>query len=380
VKRLLLLGCGHAHLEVVRQFGQRRPFDFEVECVLANPDQDVAYSGMLPGVVAGHYAQADMLIDVAALADAGAWRFIPHAVRELVPTQRIAILADGSQIAYDILSLNTGSVTNLQQVPGAAVHAVPVRPFAAFLAAWQNIREEAEAGQVSRIAVVGAGAGGVEIALAMAHRLSRSDGFATRCGVVLVSDAVTILAGYPPAVQDKFKRLLSQRGVAVHCGSLVTQVESGAIKTASGEVIAADRVVWATAGAAPDWLQGSGIATDSRGFIAVDRHLRSLSNAGIFGGGDVVSAGHSPHPKSGVYAVRHGPVLAANLRAALDGSALRSYLPQRNALSLISAGDRYAVASWNRWSVTGNWVWSWKDRIDRAFVARYRNLQFSNAT
>jgi selenide,water dikinase len=317
-----------------------------------------------------------MLIDVAALSNAAGWRFIPQAVQELVPAQRLAILEDASQIAYDFLSLNTGSVANLQQVPGAVAHAVPLRPFAAFLTAWQHMLDEAEAGRVSRIAVVGAGAGGVEIALAIAYRLARSDGLASQCGVVLLTDTATILAGYPPAVQGKFKRLLSQRGVDLHCGSPVTQVEAGTIKTADGEVIAADRVVWATAGVAPDWLQGSGIATDSRGFIAVDRHLRSLSNAEIFGGGDIVSMGSSLHPKSGVYAVRHGPVLAANLRAALRGSALRPYIPQRNALSLISAGGRYAVASWNRWSVAGNWVWNWKDRIDSAFVARYSNLQY----
>jgi selenide,water dikinase len=379
VKRLLLLGGGHAHLEVVRQFGLHRPFASEVECVLANPDPDIAYSGMVPGIVAGHYARAEMLIDIAALANARGWRFVPQAARELVPAQRVAFLADGSQVAYDILSLNTGSAANLRQVAGAAAHAVPLRPFAAFLTAWQHMLEDAGAGRVRRIAVVGAGAGGVEIALAMAYRLAKSDSPATRCGVVLVTDTPTILAGYPPAVRDKFNRLLSKWRVDLHCGSQVTHVEAGAVKTAGGEFIAADRVVWATTGAGPDWLRGSGITADSRGFIAVDRHLRSLSNADIFGGGDIVSIDSSPHPKSGVYAVRHGPVLAANLRAALCGSALRRFVPQRNALSLISAGDRFAVASWNRWSVAGSWVWNWKDRIDRAFIARYRNPRPSNA-
>jgi selenide,water dikinase len=193
LKRLLLLGGGHAHLEVIRRFGLQRPFDSAVECVLASPDPNTAYSGMLPGVVAGHYAQADMLIDVATLAKARGWRFISQAVRELVPTQRLAVLADGSQIAYDILSLNTGSAANFRQAAGAVAHSVPIRPFAAFLTAWQHMLEEAEAGRVSRIAVVGAGAGGVEIALAMAYRLAQSDGSATRCGVVLVTDTARIL-------------------------------------------------------------------------------------------------------------------------------------------------------------------------------------------
>jgi selenide,water dikinase len=159
--------------------------------------------------------------------------------------------------------------------------------------------------------------------------------------------------------------------ITLHCGSPVVHVEAGAVKTARGEVIEANRVIWATTGAAPEWPKLAGLAADAKGFVAADATLRSTSNAEVFGGGDVVSIGTSPHPKSGVYAVRQAPVLAANLRAALTGGKLKTYVPQTHALSLISAGGEHAVATWGSWSVAGDWVWRWKDRIDRAFVAQY---------
>jgi len=168
------------------------------------------------------------------------------------------------------------------------------------------------------------------------------------------------------------EQLLAQRGIDTRRGSAVTMVTADVIATAAGDSIPADRVIWATAGSAPPWPRAAGIATDAAGFVAVDEHLRSVSNPEILGGGDVVTVMASPHPKSGVYAVRHGPILAANLRAALDGGRPARYVPQNRALSLLSAGDKYAVGVWREWTVAGSWVWVWKDHIDRAFVARYR--------
>jgi selenide, water dikinase len=139
-----------------------------------------------------------------------------------------------------------------------------------------------------------------------------------------------------------------------------------------GERLAFDEVVWVTGAAAPAWPRASGLQTDGAGFIAVDAHLQSLSHPGVFAAGDIASMLDTPRPKSGVYAVRQGPPLAENLRRALRGEPLVTYHPQPRALALISAGDRYAVASYGPFTLSGAWVWRWKDRIDSAFMQRYR--------
>ena len=125
-------------------------------------------------------------------------------------------------------------------------------------------------------------------------------------------------------------------------------------------------------------------------FIRVDAQLRSVSHPQVFAVGDCAHwSGDAPAagttgaraddgaglPKAGVYAVRMGPVLARNLRAALGQGAPVDYRPQRRFLALLATADRQAIAAWNGWSAQGprlgRWLWRWKDRIDRGFLRRF---------
>jgi NADH dehydrogenase FAD-containing subunit len=146
------------------------------------------------------------------------------------------------------------------------------------------------------------------------------------------------------------------------------------LQLSDGTRLACDLPVLAIGAAAPRWLAGSGLALDARGFIATGPTLQSSSHAEVFAAGDVATRVDAPHPKSGVFAVRAGPPLAANLRNALQGLPLQTYAPQRRTLYLLSCGERRAIASWGAWTAEGAWVWRWKDRIDRAFVARYTRV------
>jgi selenide,water dikinase len=133
-----------------------------------------------------------------------------------------------------------------------------------------------------------------------------------------------------------------------------------------------DAALWATGAAPAAFLRETGLALDAGGFVEIDATLRSTSHPEVFAAGDVASMRGTPRPKSGVYAVRQGPPLARNLAAALAGGALAAYRPQREALALITTGERYAVATRGGLTLQGAWVWRWKDWIDRRFMARYR--------
>jgi len=330
--------------------------------VLLSPSRHAFYSGMIPGVVAGHYRPEDCRVDLRALAARAGARFLLDSAAGVDPARREVTTARGERLHYDVLSLDTGSSAG--EPAGAAEHALRVRPVEPFLAGWERLRESAKRGEIRRIAMIGGGAAGVEVLLAMRHALA---GVAAE--FALFSE-LPILAAH--GARRRIARILGARGVAVHCGRKVLAAGKNGIELDGGERIAAQAAVWATGAYAPPWIARSGLATDARGFVAVSDTLQSRSRPEIFAAGDVASVIGEPGPKSGVFAVRQGPVLARNLRRALVGEAPGRFRPPSRSLALISCGDRYAVASWGSFSLEGTWVWDWKDRIDRRFVERYR--------
>jgi len=369
VKRLLLVGGGHSHVEAVRRFGLSPVAG--VEARLVSPDRYTPYSGMLPGLVAGHYSFEACHIDLEQLCGAAQVKFVRATVEALEPAKGVARLEGGREEPFDLLSLDIGSTPGTERVPGAAVHAVRVKPVAALLERWNALLAAARTSP-QRIAVVGGGAGGIELAFAMLHRLRNDAMPGSR--IDLVTDTPTILPGHAPAARRVFERLAVERGLALHCASRVARIEPGLLQLEGGAPVKSDWIFWATGASPARWLAASGLATDSRGFVSVHDSLRSVSHPMVFAAGDCASLQDRIVPKSGVFAVRQGPVLATNLAHALQGRPLARYTPQRVALALISSGGRHAVASWNGIAFHGDWVWRWKDRIDRQFMAKYRPL------
>ena len=360
MKELLLVGGGHSHLAVLKSFGDTPAGGADL--ALLSPSRHAFYSGMVPGVVAGHYRPEDCRVALGALAARAGARFFLDSAVGLDPARREVTTARGERLRYDVLSLDTGSSAG--EPAGAAERALRVRPAEPFLAGWERLRESARRGEIRRIAVVGGGAAGVEVLLAMRHGLA---GFATQ--FALFSE-LPVLAGH--GARRRMARILDERGVTVHSGRKVVAAGENGIELDGGERFEAQAAVWATGAYAPSWIAQSGLATDALGFVAVSETLQSRSCPEIFAAGDVATVIGEPRPKSGVFAVRQGPVLARNLRRALAGEAPERFRPPSRSLALISCGDRYAVASWGRFALEGAWVWRWKDRIDRRFVERYR--------
>jgi selenide,water dikinase len=372
IKRLVLLGGGHSHVEVIRRLGLRPPEG--VRITLVSPGCHASYSGMLPGFVAGHYDFHDCHIDLLRLCGFAGVRFQRAEAVGIDLAARRIDCRDGGALEYDAVSVDIGSISGVQSVPGALASVTRVKPVAEFVNTWNLIRATPRlGGRLRRLAVVGGGAGGVELALAMHHRL-QADQAARSVELHLLTDTATILADHAPAVRRIFERILAGRGIVVHGSSKIIKVEPGILYRETGNPLHADHIVWATAAAAPRWIAASGIRTDAHGFVEVDDTLRSVSHPDVFASGDIATMVNHRRPKSGVYAVRQGPPLAENLRRVFTGTPLVAYTPQKIALALISSGDRCAVASYGGVALKGKWVWRWKDYLDRKFVARYNCL------
>ena len=376
LKDIVLIGGGHSHVSVLRRFGMK-PMP-GVRLTLITRDIHTPYSGMLPGYVAGHYDYDQVHIDLGPLARFAGARLYHGEVEGIDPGERLVQVPGRPPVHYDLLSINTGSRPRTIDVPGALEHALPVKPIDRWLRDWQALQARVLNSRGDfRIIVVGGGAGGVELALSTRHRLTsllRDQGDAvSRLHYELLTDGPDILPTHNAGVRSRFGRVLDERGIAVHLNSKVIAVEHDGVQVESGEFRSADAVLWVTYAAAPNWPGQSGLAVDEEGFITVDRELRSVSHPEVFAAGDV-AAMPDPRPKSGVFAVRQGPVLGENLRRAVAGRPLKRYRPQRNFLGLISTGDTYAVASRGNWSWEGKLLWTWKDWIDRRFMQRFNEL------
>jgi len=370
---LVLVGGGHSHALVLRMLAMRPVAGLRI--TLISPASHTPYSGMLPGLVAGHYSFEQTHIDLARLCQWAGVRFIAAEVTALDPVRQRLVLAGRPDVEYDLLSIDIGSQPELDSVPGAREHAVPVKPVAGLWQRWQQLHRRllaAPPGRSHRIAVVGGGAGSVELVLAMAHRLAgRPVVLELWCG------AAQILQGYNARARRAVSAALAHHGVAVHTDARVERVEAGCLMLADDSRAPWDELFWCTGAAAAPWVAASGLRTDAQGFLAVADTLQSLSDQRVFGAGDIATQVNHPRPKAGVYAVRQGPVLAHNLRAAALGKPLRTHRPQRRFLSLVSLGDRRAVADRGPFSASGQWIWRWKDSIDRKFMARFEQLPAS---
>ncbi len=348
-----------------------------VAVILVTKTRFTPYSGMLPGLVAGLYGFDEAHIDAQRLAAAAGARFIEGTVTGLDLAARTVRCADGSTVGYDILSLDIGASPAVD-IPGAADHAIPVKPIAGFLSRFDDVLGRVRAGRVRSIALVGGGAGGVELALSAASRLRQAadgaGGDPTSLHLWLVTRARRILPALPPAAARRLGRHLSSRRITVLCDACVTAVTADHLEFAGRPPLPVEAVLWVTEAAAPDWLRGTGLPLDPSGFILVEAGLDVRGQAGVFAAGDAVRFAPRDLPKAGVYAVRQGPVLAGNIRRALAGSPPRPYRPQRDALVLISTGGRHAVGLRNGFVVEGDWVWRIKDRLDRRWMGRYQAL------
>lgn len=371
MKQLILVGSGHAHVQVLRGWC-RAPVPGVTLTVVA-PDPLAPYSGMVPGWMAGFYRYEDIAIDVRALAAAAGARWIEDAMEGLDAPRRVLRLARGDSLGYDLLSLNVGSTLRPPAPPGVRV--LSMRPLSSLRSAWHAVMRDWRQGTLGRggplrVTAVGGGAAGFESLLAV---LSRLRSLRPRSPVLArwITRGPELLPGLAPAARRAAEQALQRAGVH-------PQVDAPYDDTIAATT---DLLLWATGAEPHDWsrdpLRRGGLAASESGFVRIDAMLRSVSHPQVFASGDCAHWDGAPAdeglPKSGVYAVRMGEVLARNLRACLlpgEGDPV-AYEPQSRALVLLATGDRRAIASRGGFGASGRWVWQWKDRIDRGFIQRH---------
>jgi selenide,water dikinase len=380
---LVLLGGGHTHAIVLRKLAMA-PLP-GVRLTLVTNLVDTPYSGMLPCHISGLYSFDESHIDLRPLTRFANCRLIMDRAVGLDLAQQQVICDRHPPIAYDYLSIDTGSTPATVTVPGAADWAIPAKPVPDLLRAWEQWLQEVRQGAILSpcLAIVGGGVGGVELAFNMQVRLQQVLGETGRSPQAvtlhLIHRGADLAKGRNRSTRRQIQRRFRERGVQLHLQESVCGVEPVAgdrrqVRCESGLTITCDRVFWVTNAAAPPWVKQSGLATDDRGFVQVTDTLQSCSHPNVFAAGDVATMVNHPRPKAGVFAVRQGDPLSYNLRAVLRGQPQKPFRPQRQYLNIIDTGDGSAIASRGPFTLESRWMRAWKDRIDRRFMALFSDF------
>lgn len=357
---LVLVGGGHTHALFLKMWGMKPLAG--VRLTLIDPSPVAAYSGMLPGFVAGHYTADDLSIDLVRLCRFAGARYVAGAAAGIDREKQVILIEGRPPVSYDVVSIDIG-IHSRMAINGFDASAVAVKPLWRFAEAWQSFLSENERGK--RVVTIGGGVAGVELALAAKHALGNG-------AEIIVLDRDEVLRAVPSRARSKLLKTLELNGVVCRGDVEISHITDRHVHLADGGSVAADFVLGA-AGARPhSWVKQIGLDLKD-GFICVDENLRS-SDPSIFAVGDCAHMEFAPRPKAGVFAVRQAPILFHNLRAALSSQKLRSYRPQKDYLKLISLGDKSAMAEKRGLVLKGHVLWVLKDRIDRGFMRKLQNL------
>lgn len=372
VRDLLLIGGGHSHAIALKMFAMNPPPGLRL--TLMSDCSQTPYSGMLPGHLAGFYSFDETHIDLRRLAQFAQAQFYQDRAVGLDLVNNRVICLNRPPVTFDYLSIDIGSTPEKQKIVGSQ-YAIPAKPVPEFLAAWNQLLQEAEnrAEKPLSINIVGGGAGGVELALNMQSRLL---GILPAHQVIinLFHRSHRLLSNHNPWVSSRLHKILLERGINLYLRENVKEIFPDRVLCDSRLSISCDRTFLVTKASAPDWIKSSGLTTDKNGFILVNNYLQSVSHDHVFAAGDIATMANYSRPKSGVFAVRQGKPLFENLQRLFLGKKLIPYRPQKQYLSLIGTGDKRAIASWWFFGWESPWLWHWKDRIDRQFMERFREL------
>lgn len=373
-KNVILVGAGNAHLVFVRRFAMR-PMP-GVAVTLVNESPVIPYSAMVPGHIAGSFARDDITIDLVRLCRASGVRFLAEPVTGIDPLARRVSFAQRPPLVYDALSIGLGSLPACSADLGEA--SLFMRPMMAFLKRLDDLDEDLRRSpRPFQMIVVGGGASGCELSLAIHQRFGKHPGF----GVTLLQGGPQLLPEFPQGVARRFAEVFQQRGIPFRLSARVVGGGHGKLQLEGGERLGYDAVLWATPAAPPAMLRDSGLAVDSSGFLRVADSLQSIAGPAVFGTGDCVAfESHPGLPRNGVYAVRQGAVLFDNIGAFLREEPLRPFRPQARCLCLLNTADGDAILRYGKLVCKGRWARRLKDRIDRKWMRMLRPVGVKRAT
>ena len=364
-RRVVLAGGGHAHLTVLKNLD--RFIDKDHSVTLISPTTHHYYSGMGPGLLAGTYRPQEVRFHVKKMAEDRGAEFILGKVNRVAPGDRVLYTETEEKIEYDVVSFNTGSQVPLDGISDSAKEVYPVKPIDNLLMARNTILDRID-NEDLRLAVVGGGPAGLELAGGLRQIVKHKDGSAR----ITLFAGSRLLGSLPEKARRYAYQALSDRQIAVVEGDAVQDINDGYLVTSKGREFQFDLLLLAW-GIKPSRLFGdSGLPTDPSGGLLVNEYLQSIKYPEIFGGGDCIGFQQKPLDKVGVYPVRENPILYHNLLAAVTGGEMKPFEPQDQYLLILNVGGGKGIFWKQNWIWKGRLAFYLKDYIDRKFMREFQ--------
>ena len=361
-KQLVLIGGGHSNVQVLRKLCMHEYKGLNV--ILISESYGTIYSGMTPGYIEKVYSLDDINIDLQRLCFNAGATFIKDKVISLDEENQILHLKENSSISFDILSINSGSISNKQTIQFENdSKVISVKPIGSLASKLKKIDEVIEKSSQKKISIVGGGIAAFELSFALHKR------YFGKISLDIISKQLLVEKNLNTTSINKIKKIAKKMGINLISKQAIS-INNSEIKVDDEEVIYSDLILLSTGASLPEWLVKSNLEMDEN-FIAVNQQLQSLNFKNIFVSGDAASIQNTKRPKSGVMAVRQGEILKDNLFLFLQNKTLKKFKPQKNWLYLVGTYKNSAVLNYFNFSFEGKWCWVLKKIIDLNFMKKF---------
>ena len=365
-KDLVLLGAGHSNIEILRSFG-KKPIK-NIRVTLINNSFTSTYSGMIPGYIQGIYEWDEINIDLMHLCNNFSHRFLIESVTKININQNLVHMENRPSISFDYLSINLGIQSNDKDINGAKENCIKLKPISSIKENINKLLTYNKERNKNKIVIIGAGAAGVEVALAIRERLRKEYLYND---IVLLSKNSKILNGFNNNAIYTAEKNLKKNNIKVLYDSEVINITKNYISLRNGSKIKCPFPVLATNAGPLELLKKSNLPLTKNGNIIINKKLLIQGKDNIFATGDIAEIIKNKTPKAGVFAVKQGKILEKNIRRAILNKNLINFIPQRTYLSIIGLSGGKALAIKSIFSCKSKYLWKIKKFIDKRFIKKY---------
>ncbi|MGE3975320.1 MAG: FAD-dependent oxidoreductase [Bdellovibrionales bacterium] len=337
MENIVLLGAGHANLEVIKHLSPSARTKCRI--VLVSESDRIFYSGLLPRHIMGEVKIDELTIDLTTFCKAKGVDLIISSAKSISPTKKAIDLQNGNSIVFDYLIINTGGETTRLQT-NAPFRTIYVKPLPTFIEQWREVQRICSSCQRLDFVIVGGGAASVELAIAIKLRLLNNNSIGSSVHIITRGDR--LCENYTSAISTELERATAALGIVIHYEENLTAIPESEIVLTDGKRLSYDYVFVSLPITPHEWNSKQSIDVDSNGYFLVDDYLRCSSN--IYAAGDCSKMKSYPNlAKSGVIAVRQGQYLAKHLDSVLNKNKILPFLPSKKQLNILVSGSAQAL-------------------------------------